>query len=131
MGQRGQRRIEKRSIDQKSIDLYVADGGSEDALAHAVDSILLSEVNGEIDSEWDMSATSIEDVRSGALAAIGADAFAEAFGIHYDEHEILRVGDKERARDSHRWELDPASSEDYLVRIRGLRTARPSNRFLR
>ena len=130
MGQREHRRIEKRSIDQRSMDLYVADG-SEDALAHAVDSILLSEMNSEMDSEWDMSASSIDDVRVSALAATGADAFAEAFGIHYDEDETLRVGDKERARDSHRWELDPASSEDYLLRIRGFRAPKPTNRFLR
>ena len=26
---------------------------------------------------------------------------------------MLRFGEKERERDVHRWELDPASSEDY------------------
>jgi hypothetical protein len=30
----------------------------------------------------------------------------------------LKVGEKERSRDEHRWELDPASSEDYNDRVR-------------
>jgi hypothetical protein len=29
----------------------------------------------------------------------------------------LKVGEKERERDRHRWELDPASSEDYVERV--------------
>lgn len=42
---------------------------------------------------------------------IGEDA-----GLTYQENEPLRAGRKEEERDEHRWELDPASSEDYPER---------------
>jgi hypothetical protein len=42
--------------------------------------------------------------------------FGEALGIAYDDDEPLRVGDKEHERDLHRWELNPASAEDYRER---------------
>ena len=41
-----------------------------------------------------------------------------AMGVTYDEGEVLKVGEKERSRDTNRWELDPASSEDYIDRVR-------------
>jgi len=34
-------------------------------------------------------------------------------GVTYEEGEPLRVGEKEHERDVHRWELDPASAEDF------------------
>jgi hypothetical protein len=40
-----------------------------------------------------------------------------AMGIEYADDEVLKVGEKERERDRHRWELDPASSEDYRDRV--------------
>jgi hypothetical protein len=36
-----------------------------------------------------------------------------ALGVEYQDHEELKTGDKLNERDKHRWELDPASSEDY------------------
>ena len=41
---------------------------------------------------------------------------AAAMGISYADDEELKVGEKERSRDEHRWELDPASAEDYKDR---------------
>ena len=43
---------------------------------------------------------------------------AKAMGVPYQDQEELKVGEKERSRDQHRWELDPASSEDYKERVR-------------
>jgi hypothetical protein len=40
----------------------------------------------------------------------------EAIGIIYRDGEELRFGRKEAERDEHRWELDPASSDDWLQR---------------
>jgi hypothetical protein len=40
----------------------------------------------------------------------------QAAGITYEEGEPLRVGEKDGQRDAHRWELDPASAEDYSER---------------
>lgn len=39
-----------------------------------------------------------------------------AAGIEYQDNEPLHTTDKIEERDRHRWELDPASSEDYLER---------------
>ena len=41
-----------------------------------------------------------------------------AMGVTYQDQEELKAGDKERERDKRRWELDPASSEDYNERVR-------------
>jgi hypothetical protein len=46
------------------------------------------------------------------------DEIGQAMGITYADNEELKVGEKERSRDRHRWELDPASSEDYIDRVR-------------
>ncbi len=45
------------------------------------------------------------------------DDFGEAIGITYGPAEELRFGEKEHQRDVHRWELNPACSEDYRSRM--------------
>lgn len=48
------------------------------------------------------------------------DVAVEDFGIEYEDWEELRFGEgRERERDRHRWELDPASAEDFLDRNQG------------
>ncbi len=37
----------------------------------------------------------------------------KALGVTYEDTEELKGADKDTERDKHRWELDPASSEDY------------------
>jgi hypothetical protein len=44
------------------------------------------------------------------------DDIGKALGVEYQDAEELRSGDKVADRDKHRWELDPASSEDYKNR---------------
>jgi len=44
------------------------------------------------------------------------DEIGKALGVEYQDNEELRSGDKVVERDKHRWELDPASSEDYKQR---------------
>jgi hypothetical protein len=39
-----------------------------------------------------------------------------ALGVEYQDNEELKAVDKVTARDRKRWELDPASSEDYKER---------------
>ena len=39
-----------------------------------------------------------------------------AIGVEYQDNEELRASDKVADRDKHRWELDPASAEDYKER---------------
>jgi hypothetical protein len=44
------------------------------------------------------------------------DNIGRALGIEYQDQEELKSSDKIIERDRHRWELDPASSEDYKER---------------
>jgi hypothetical protein len=44
------------------------------------------------------------------------DEIGRALGIEYQDNEPLKGSDKLLERDKHRWELDPASSEDYQER---------------
>jgi len=44
------------------------------------------------------------------------DDIGKALGVEYEDNEELKASDKVVERDRHRWELDPASSEDYKER---------------
>jgi len=44
------------------------------------------------------------------------DDIGKALGVVYDDNEELKSSEKVIERDKHRWELDPASSEDYKDR---------------
>jgi hypothetical protein len=44
------------------------------------------------------------------------DDIGKALGVEYADNEELKASDKVVERDKHRWELDPASSEDYKER---------------
>lgn len=59
----------------------------------------------------------VSDLEDGSN--IYAADFGEAIGVSYNRDEELRFFDKEHERDLHRWELDPASAEDYQDRMHG------------
>jgi hypothetical protein len=44
------------------------------------------------------------------------DDIGKSLGVEYQDNEELRSSDKVADRDRHRWELDPASAEDYKER---------------
>jgi hypothetical protein len=44
------------------------------------------------------------------------DDIGKALGVEYEDDEELKAADKVVERDKHRWELDPASAEDYRDR---------------
>ena len=44
------------------------------------------------------------------------DDIGRALGVEYQDNEPLKGSEKLLERDKHRWELDPASSEDYQER---------------
>ncbi len=46
------------------------------------------------------------------------DDIGHAIGVEYQDDEELKGAPKVDARDKHRWELDPASSDDYKERKR-------------
>lgn len=76
---------------------------------------------GDIDARWDDAESGGDETVGGSTATPGRndlDAIGKAVGVTYGDGEELKAGEKEERRDRHRWELDPASSEDYADRTR-------------
>ena len=76
---------------------------------------------GDIDARWEEADSSGEEAVAGSAPTPGQDVvdeIGEALGITYQDNEPLKVGEKEESRDRKRWELDPASSDDYQDRTR-------------
>lgn len=82
-------------------------------------------------TDWDSDVAVIDDLEgdlfdhkqrpTSPLGSIDADALDElgaAMGLTYEDDEELWLGIKEATRDAHRWELDPASAEDWDERKR-------------
>jgi hypothetical protein len=71
---------------------------------------------GDIDADWE-SAYSVGDEAPGGDNPTPdqdiVDDIGRAVGVEYQDNEELKGEDKIARRDRHRWELDPASSEDY------------------
>jgi len=78
---------------------------------------------GDPDAEWDHP--------DDGTAAVGGstptpdqdivDDLGRAAGVTYETNEPIAPEDKVAARDEHRWEVDPASSEDYQERLAEIR----------
>jgi hypothetical protein len=76
---------------------------------------------GDIDARWEDAESGGDETVGGSTATPGSndlDAIGRAIGVTYADGEVLNLGDKEERRDKHRWELDPASSEDYVERTK-------------
>ena len=76
---------------------------------------------GDIDAKWDMAESQGDETVAGSQATPeqnDTEENAAAMGISYADDEELKVGEKERSRKKHRWELDPASSDDYQDRMK-------------
>jgi hypothetical protein len=71
---------------------------------------------GDIDADWE-SAYSVGDEAPGGDNPTPdqdrVDDIGAALGVTYQDNEELKAADKIAERDRHRWELDPASAEDY------------------
>lgn len=70
---------------------------------------------GDVDAAWEDSDVGEETV-GGANPTPDqsvVEELGEALGLTYEDNEPLRVGDKVADRDRDRWELDPASAEDF------------------
>jgi hypothetical protein len=76
---------------------------------------------GDIDAGWDMAESQGDEAATGSMPTPGQNDVEEtgrAMGVSYQDGEELKVGEKERSRDKHRWELDPASADDYQERAK-------------
>jgi hypothetical protein len=71
---------------------------------------------GDVDADWE-SAYSVGDEAPGGDNPTPdqdiVDDIGKAVGIEYQDNEELKGADKVEKRDRKRWELDPASSEDW------------------
>jgi hypothetical protein len=74
---------------------------------------------GDVDADWE-DAYAVGDEAPGGDNPTPdqdrVDDIGRALGIEYQDNEELKGSDKVASRDKHRWELDPASSEDYRDR---------------
>ena len=76
---------------------------------------------GDLDANWANAQFSGDDAAVSSTPAPAAgtvDDIGAAMGVTYQDSEELRVGEKERDRDKKRFELDPASSDDWQDRNR-------------
>lgn len=87
-----------------------------------VDTSVSAELSaGDVDARWKEAESSGDETAGGSNPTPDqevVDEIGKAIGVTYEEGEPLRVGRKEEERDEHRWELDPASAEDYGQRSR-------------
>src|SRR5690606_750863 len=71
---------------------------------------------GDIDARWD-DAYAVGDEAPGGDHPTPdqdrVDDICKSLGVNYVDNEELRSSDKIGQRDRHRWELDPASSDDW------------------
>lgn len=76
---------------------------------------------GDLDANWEAAQFSGDESAVSSMSVPGqsvVEDIGRAVGVTYEDGEELKAGEKERERDRHRWELDPASSDDYLDRVR-------------
>ena len=71
---------------------------------------------GDVDADWE-GAYSVGDEAPGGDNPTPdqdvVDDIGKAVGVQYEDNEELKGEEKIAKRDKHRWELDPASAEDY------------------
>jgi hypothetical protein len=71
---------------------------------------------GDVDAKWE-DAYAVGDEAPGGDNPTPdqdrVDDIGKAMGIQYQDDEELQGGDEITERDKHRWELDPASSDDW------------------
>ena len=74
---------------------------------------------GDLDADWARADIGDETVGGSAPTPDQdiVEQLGEAVGLTYEDNEPLRTIEKVEERDRNRWELDPASSEDYNDRV--------------
>ena len=76
---------------------------------------------GDVDAQWESAQFSGDESAVSSMPTPeqnDVDNLGRAMGVTYNDDEELKAGEKERERDKKRWELDPASSDDYQDRSR-------------
>lgn len=128
----------KREIDANDVIRdYVESSGAEDEVSQTSmewyeqaqqDTKVPPEAvvtGGDIDAAWDQADVGEETV-GGTTPTPDQDIVDEigrAVGIYYEDAEPLHTTEKVERRDEQRWELHPASSEDYSERNKNYDTS--------
>jgi hypothetical protein len=71
---------------------------------------------GDVDADWQLAYSSGDEAPGGDNPTPDQDVvdeIGEALGVQYEDGEELKGASKIEARDKHRWELDPASKDDF------------------
>jgi len=71
---------------------------------------------GDVDASWENAYATGDEAPGGDNPTPDQDRvddIGKALGVQYEDSEELKAADKISERDRHRWELDPASAEDY------------------
>jgi hypothetical protein len=71
---------------------------------------------GDVDADWEDAYAVGDEAPGGDNPTPDQDVvddIGRSLGVEYQDNEELKPVDKIAKRDKHRWELDPASSEDY------------------
>ena len=71
---------------------------------------------GDVDADWAGASATGDEAPGGDNPTPDQDVVEEigrALGVEYDDDEELQGGEEIAARDRHRWELDPESSDDF------------------
>ena len=74
---------------------------------------------GDVDADWETAYSSGDEAPGGDNPTPDQDIVDEigrSLGLEYEDSEELKGAAKIEERDKHRWELDPASSEDFKDR---------------
>ena len=74
---------------------------------------------GDVDADWENAYSTGDEAPGGDMPTPDQDIVEEigaSLGVQYNDDEELKAVDKIADRDRHRWELDPASSDDYRDR---------------
>jgi hypothetical protein len=95
-----------------------ARSGREDLLQHIKERTETSPAitAGDVDADWQLAYSSGDEAPGGDNPTPDQDVVdesGEALGVNYEEGEELQGAAKIEDRDKHRWELDPASKDDF------------------
>jgi Family of unknown function (DUF6335) len=108
------------SLDMKRRGSAVRTGRAEmaeSALNHATMTPAIT--GGDVDADVENAYFSGDEAPGGDNPTSDQDIvddIGKALGVTYQDAEELKAADKVTERDKHRWELDPASAEDYKDR---------------
>lgn len=103
-------------------DVDISAGAAK--LAHRLQNDPLADpaiTGGDLDASWESAQFTGDESAVSSMSTPEhnvVDDIGRAMGVTYEDAEELKFGEKERSRDIRRWELDPASSDDYGDRVR-------------